>query len=57
MSKINTKETINNKKDNEAKTLQNIKYEPILSQLVLESWNLKNSLPWTKFDPLTTNIF
>ena len=57
MSKINTKETINNNKDNEAKTLQNIKYEPILSQLVLESWNLKNSLPWTKFDPLTTNIF
>ena len=35
MSKTNTKETTNNNKVNEAKTVENIKYEPIISQLVL----------------------
>ena len=35
MSKVNTKETTNNNKVNDTKTVQNIKYEPILSNLVL----------------------
>ena len=35
MSKINTKGNKNQNKVNEAKTVENIKYEPVLSQLVL----------------------
>ena len=35
MFKTNTKKTTTNNKVNEAKTVEIIKYEPILSQLVL----------------------
>ena len=43
----------NQNKGNEVKTVENIKYDPILGQFEM----CENSTRWTKFDPLTINIF
>ena len=52
MSKTNTKET-KPKQRQWVKTVENIKYDPILGQFQM----CENSTRWTKFDPLTINIF